>query len=143
MRMEVLPFLAVLPLAGGRSLRPTKEGGGMRERSLGPGDRAPLVERPTLPAPSSPVLPPQAEGETRIAVGACFGCPPACGRKVPARASASGGRRERSPRAGSASAVGENAPPSQLQRWVSHLALGDCCGDLAMFRVVADGFSPG
>jgi hypothetical protein len=56
---------------------------------------------PPSPAPPSPVLPPpfRAVGETRVEVRPPRSCPPACGRKVPAPASASGGMRERFPRA--------------------------------------------
>jgi hypothetical protein len=42
---------AVLPLAGGRFLRPTKEGGGRRERSPGLGASAALAG--TSPPPGS------------------------------------------------------------------------------------------
>jgi hypothetical protein len=75
-------FSAVLPLAGGRFLRPTKEGGGRRERSLVLGVQVPLV---------GPLHPPrllrrryslrERRESYRVAVVACAQPSSACGRK--------------------------------------------------------------
>jgi hypothetical protein len=75
-------FSAVLPLAGGRFLRPTKEGGGRRERSLVLGVQVPLV---------GPLHPPrllrrrythrERRESSRVAVVACAQPSSACGRK--------------------------------------------------------------
>jgi hypothetical protein len=70
-------ILAVLPLAGGRFLRPTKEGGGRRESSPRAGSSSAVGGNapPSPPTCRSEVLPPQAEGEIRYVAGefACRG----------------------------------------------------------------------